>query len=68
MFDKCDGKLFMEEKTMKAWRIGIFEQLFVYLAVLLLGGNAILGVSAYHRSQESLFEQIHCSLIWESIL
>ena len=58
MFDKCDGKLFMEEKTMKAWRIGIFEQLFVYLAVLLLGGNAILGVSAYHRSQESLFEQI----------
>jgi len=43
---------------MKARKMGIFGQLFVCLAVLLLCGNAILGFLAYNRSQASLFEQI----------
>lgn len=43
---------------MKVRRIGIFSQLFIWLAVLLLVGNVALGYMAYSRSEESLFEQI----------
>lgn len=38
--------------------MGIFKQLFLYLAVLLLLGNVILGFLAYHRSEKALFQQI----------
>ena len=43
---------------MKVRKIGIFNQLFIWLAVLLLIGNAILGYMAYSRSEAALFEQI----------
>ncbi len=43
---------------MKVRRISIFSQLFIWLAVLLLVGNGILGVMAYNHSKDSLFEQI----------
>lgn len=43
---------------MKVRRMGIFTQLFIWLAVLLLIGNAALGYMAYTRSGDSLFTQI----------
>lgn len=43
---------------MKVRKMGIFNQLFIWLAVLLLMGNVLLGYMAYSRSQASLFEQI----------
>lgn len=44
--------------VMKARKMGIFKQLFLYLAILLLLGNAILGFLAYQRSEKALFQQI----------
>ena len=43
---------------MKTHKMGIFKQLFLYLAVLLLLGIVILGFLAYHRSEKALFQQI----------
>ena len=43
---------------MKVRKMGIFNQLFIWLAVLLLLGNAVLGFMAYNRSETALFEQI----------
>jgi len=43
---------------MKVRKVGIFTQLFVWLAVLLLLGNGILGVFIYNRSKDTLFDQI----------
>lgn len=43
---------------MKVRKISIFNQLFIWLAVLLLLGNGILGIVAYRHSEDSLFEQI----------
>ena len=43
---------------MKGHRRGIFKQLFLCLAILLLLGNAVLGALAYNRSEEALFKQI----------
>ncbi len=43
---------------MKVRKVGIFTQLFVWLAVLLLLGNGILGVFIYNRSKDALFDQI----------
>lgn len=43
---------------MKKRGMGIFGQLFLCLAVLLLCGNAVLGLLAYNRSEAALFEQI----------
>ncbi len=44
--------------SMKTRKMGIFNRLFLILAVLLLMGNAVLGFLAYGRSQKSLFGQI----------
>lgn len=43
---------------MKVRKIGIFNQLFIWLAILLLLGNGILGVFVYNRSENVLFQQI----------
>ena len=43
---------------MKVRKIGIFTQLFIWLAILLLLGNALLGYFAYTRSESALFTQI----------
>ena len=43
---------------MKVRKIGIFNQLFIWLAILLLLGNGILGVTVYNRSESVLFQQI----------
>lgn len=43
---------------MKVRKIGIFNQLFIWLAILLLLGNGILGVIVYNRSEDVLFQQI----------
>lgn len=43
---------------MKVRKIGIFTQLFILLAVLLLLGNGILGIFIYNRSKDTLFDQI----------
>ena len=43
---------------MKVRKIGIFTQLFIWLAILLLVGNGVLGIFIYNRSKESLFDQI----------
>ena len=43
---------------MKTRKIGIFAQLFLWLAVLLLLGNSLLGFFAYSRSKTALFRQI----------
>lgn len=43
---------------MKKAKIGIFKQLFIYLAILLLIGNVAIGFLAYQRSEQSLFQQI----------
>ncbi len=46
---------------MKTRKIGIFNQLFILLAVLLLFGNAVLGFFSYSRSESALFEQIQAN-------
>lgn len=43
---------------MKVRKISIFNQLFIWLAILLLLGNGVLGFFAYSRSKSSLFAQI----------
>lgn len=43
---------------MKVRKISMFNQLFIFLAILLLLGNGILGVLAYKRSEKALFQQI----------
>ena len=43
---------------MRGHKRGIFKQLFLCLALLLLFGNAVLGLAAYNRSESALFEQI----------
>lgn len=43
---------------MKTRKMGIFSQLFLWLAVLLLLGNSLLGFFAYNRSKTALFRQI----------
>lgn len=43
---------------MKVRKVGIFTQLFIWLAILLLAGNAVLGFMAYSRSEAALFGQI----------
>ena len=43
---------------MKVRKIGIFTQLFIWLAILLLLGNVLLGYFAYTRSESALFTQI----------
>lgn len=43
---------------MKVRKISIFNQLFIWLAILLLAGNVVLGFSAYGRSESALFGQI----------
>lgn len=47
---------------MKTRKMGIFSRLFIWLAILLLAGNAILGVLAYNRSQAALFGQIQTNV------
>ncbi len=48
---------------MKVRRIGIFTQLFMWLAVLLLAGNVLLGYFAYTRSESALFTQIQSNVM-----
>lgn len=48
---------------MKVRKIGMFTQLFIWLAVLLLVGNALLGYFAYSRSQSALFTQIQTNVM-----
>lgn len=43
---------------MKVRKISIFNQLFIWLAILLLAGNGILGYMIYNRSEITLFSQI----------
>lgn len=43
---------------MKVRKIGIFTQLFILLAVLLLLGNGILGMAIYSKANDALFDQI----------
>ena len=43
---------------MKTRKMGMFTQLFLWLAILLLLGNSLLGVFAYNRSKTALFRQI----------
>ena len=44
--------------AMKVRRISIFNQLFLFLAILLLVGNGVLGFMTYRRSENTLFQQI----------
>ena len=48
---------------MKIRKLGMFGQLFIWLAVLLLFGNVVLGYFAYSRSEAALFEQIQSNAI-----
>lgn len=48
---------------MKVRRIGIFTQLFIWLAVLLLIGNVLVGYFTYSRSQSALFTQIQSNVM-----
>ncbi len=48
---------------MKVRKISIFNQLFIWLAILLLAGNAILGIAAYQRSESALFGQIQTNVM-----
>lgn len=48
---------------MKVRKIGMFTQLFIWLAVLLLVGNVLLGYFAYSRSQSALFTQIQTNVM-----
>ena len=43
---------------MKVRKMSIFNKLFIWLAVLLLLGNGVLGVLACNRAESALFEQI----------
>ncbi len=43
---------------MKTRKLGIFNQLFIWLAILLLLGILLLGFFAYSRSESALFTQI----------
>ena len=43
---------------MKTRKMGIFNQLFLWLAVLLLLGNCLLGFFAYSHSKTALLRQI----------
>ena len=43
---------------MKVRKISIFNQLFIWLAILLLVGNSILGVAIYSKANDALFDQI----------
>ena len=43
---------------MKTRKLGIFNQLFLLLAILLFLGNSILGYLSYIRSEDILFQQI----------
>lgn len=43
---------------MKVRKIGIFNQLFIWLAILLLVGNGLLGIIVYTRSENILFQQV----------
>ena len=47
---------------MKVRKISIFNQLFIWLAILLLAGNAVLGIAAYKRSESALFGQIQTNV------
>ena len=47
---------------MKTRKMGIFNQLFLLLAILLLLGNTILGFFAYSRSESALFTQIQSNV------
>ncbi len=46
---------------MKVRKISIFNQLFIWLAILLLAGNGILGVFIYSRANDALFDQIQAN-------
>ncbi len=46
---------------MKVRKISIFNQLFIWLAILLLAGNGILGVFIYSRANNALFDQIQAN-------
>ena len=48
---------------MKVRKIGMFTQMFIWLAVLLLVGNVLLGYFAYSRSQSALFTQIQTNVM-----
>jgi len=48
---------------MKVRKIGIFTQLFMWLAVLLLVGNVLLGFFTYNHSETTLFTQIQTNVI-----
>ncbi len=48
---------------MKVRKISMFNQLFIWLAILLLAGNGILGFVAFKHSKDSLFEQIQANVI-----
>lgn len=48
---------------MKTRKLGIFNQLYILLSIFLLLGNTILGIAAYSRSKEALFEQIQMNVI-----
>lgn len=43
---------------MKTRKMGIFNQLFLWLAVMLLLGNCLLGFFSYSRSETALLQQI----------
>ena len=43
---------------MKTRKLSMFTQLFLWLAILLLLGNSLLGFMAYSRSETALFRQI----------
>lgn len=43
---------------MKTRKLGIFTQLFLWLVVLLLAGNMLLGYFAYSKSEAALLQQI----------
>ena len=43
---------------MKVRKISMFNQMFLFLAILLFLGNGMLGLLTYKRSQNSLFQQI----------
>ena len=43
---------------MKQYKRGIFSEIIICLAILMLIGNAVLSVLAYNRSEKALFEQI----------
>lgn len=46
---------------MKVRKISIFNQLFIWLAILLLAGNGILGFFIYSKANDALFDQIQAN-------